>query len=50
MSGKDSVSFSKGVISVFSIAFLAQLVERILGKDEVAGSIPAKGSKQERSR
>jgi hypothetical protein len=50
MGGKDSVSFLRGFFSVFNIAFLAQSVERILGKDEVAGSIPAKGSKPESSR
>ena len=35
-------------IIIFVLAAMAQSVERILGKDEVAGSIPASSSKKKR--
>ena len=41
-----SLGSSVGVVSLgMGLAWVAQLVERVLGKDEVTGSIPVPGSR-----
>ena len=35
---------NSGILNEFHLAHVAQLVEHVLGKDEVTGSIPVMGS------
>ena len=46
VAGSSLVSRSIFLLSLYGGAHVAQMVERILGKDEVTGSIPVVGSSQ----